>query len=427
MTSDLFIARQPIFDGDRRTFGYELLYRAGPDSLAAIDDPDAATKEVMQRAVLDWGMERIIGEHFGFINASPQLIASGLHRSLPPEGIIIELREDETPDGNVLDALAMARREGYHFALDNVSSLEQLRSSRLLPLTSMVKVEAHLLGQDDFGRIAEWVRSERPGTLLIAEKIEQSNQCSAAVEAGYDLFEGHYFARPEILRRAARPSSMTSTLSLMAEMQRDDIDINRVEELVGTDPTLAYRILAVVNSSAFGLDRRVESLRHAIVLLGVGQVRRLATLIAMSASGESSEELVAAAAIRARVASEVTSNPELKSGAFTVGLLSLTDALYQTPMEELVDELPVSASIREALIDGTGPFGTALAIARACERADIEQLMELAPEQVASVQNIYADAVNWADGIRGQLGGRRSKVRLPQEMRAPSGVHGVAV
>ncbi len=76
MTSDLFIARQPIYDGDRHTFGYELLYRAGPESLAAIDDPDAATKEVMQRAVLDWGMERIIGEHFGFINASPGLVAT---------------------------------------------------------------------------------------------------------------------------------------------------------------------------------------------------------------------------------------------------------------------------------------------------------------------------------------------------------------
>ena len=414
MSTDIFLARQPIYDGDRRTFGYELLYRGGPDAASIIVDPDEATRSVMQHALLDWGMERIIGEHFGFINASPQLVVDGLHRALPPEGIILELREEQIPDGETLDRLAMARREGYHFALDNVRSLRHVCSSRLLGLSSMLKVEVPDLGVGELTEIARWVRAEQPGTLLIAEKVETAAHHAAATEAGFDLFEGYYYARPETLRRSARPSGVTSTMSLMAEMQRSDIDIDRVEELVGSDPSLAYRILAVVNSSAFGLDRRVESLRHAIVLLGVGQVRHLATLIALSASNDSNDELVASAAIRGRVASAVTASRDDKSAAFTVGLLSVTDALYQTPMEELIDELPVSAAIREALLDGTGPHGDALAIARSCERADVDRLVELVPDRLDEVQEAYAEAVAWADALRAQIRRKRSSVTLPR-------------
>ena len=414
MTKEIFLARQPILDRERRTFGYELLYRDGPDAPVLFDDPDDATRCVMQRAMIDWGMERIIGDRFGFINASAQLIISGMHRALPPEGIIIELLEDGTYDGQTVDALTRARRDGYHFALDNITSEDALRSSRVLHLVSMVKIEVSNVSDSDVGRLAEWLRAAHPGTLLVAEKVETMEQYTRSFDAGFDLFEGFFFARPEVLRRASRPANLSATMSLMAEMQRSDIDLGRVEELVGSDPSLAYRLLAVVNSSAFGLDRRVDSLRHAIVLLGVNQVRHLATLIALSADKDSNDELVAIGAVRARLASSIVPSPDMRSAAFTVGLLSVTDALYQTPMDQLLDDLPVSSEIREALLDGSGPYGLALAAARACERADIERLEELVPGRIEEVQEAYASAIEWTEALRSQIVVKRSRVSLPR-------------
>lgn len=413
MTTEIFLARQPILDRDRRTFGYELLYREGPDANVLFADPDDATRCVMQRAMIDWGMERIIGDRFGFINASAQLIVSGMHQALPPEGIIIELREDASYDAATVDALARAHSDGFHFALDNITTESELLTSRVLHLVSMVKIEMSKISEASVTRLAECVRSSRPGALLVAEKVETMAEYESALEAGFDLFEGYYFARPELMRRAARPSNMSATMSLMSEMQRPDIDINRVEELVGTDPSLAYRLLAVVNSSAFGLDRRVDSLRHAIVLLGVNQVRHLATLIALSASKDSNDELVVIGATRARLASSIVA-PDLRNGAFTVGLLSVTDSLYQTPMDELLDDLPVSEDIRAALLEGTGPYGPALDAVRACETADVARLGELLPGRIQEVQEAYAAAIEWVEVLRGQLAVKRSRVSLPQ-------------
>ena len=141
MTAEVFLGRQPMVDVDRQIFGYELLYRGGPDSATIFDDPDAATRGVMERVLLQWGMEHVVGDRFGMINASASLVVHGLHRAMPPEGMIIEVREETPFDDDTIDALQQARYDGYHFALDNVSRLGDLERSQLLPLASIVKIE----------------------------------------------------------------------------------------------------------------------------------------------------------------------------------------------------------------------------------------------------------------------------------------------
>lgn len=413
----VFLGRQPILDRDRRTFGYELLYRSGPDGQLDFDDPDDATQAVIQRSLLDWGLEKIIGDRFGFINASPQLVVKGNHRALPPEGIIFELRVDDDYDGPTMDALARARRDGYHFALDNVNDFDALERSALLAHVSIVKVEVSR-SAGELTEIVELVREMRPGVLIVAEKVETDDDFRSSMEAGFDLFEGYFFARPEVLSKEARPASVGSSMALLAEMQRADIDIDRIERIVGGDPSLAFRLLAVVNSSAFGLDRRVESLRHAIVLLGISQVRHLATLLALSAAKGSSEELIALGATRARLASNLAPTPELRGGASTVGLLSVTDALYHAPMNELLEELPVTQPIRDALLNGDGEYGRILEMVLLCESADLDRLEELAPGRLEEIQEAYGEAVQWADTLRAQITSGRSKTRLPSRPAA---------
>jgi EAL and modified HD-GYP domain-containing signal transduction protein len=197
-------------------------------------------------------------------------------------------------------------------------------------------------------------------------------------------------------------------MALVAETQRHDVSIDRLEQVVSGDASVAYRVLAVVNSSAFGLDRRVESLRHAIVLLGINQVRHLAILLAMSATRDASEELIKLGATRARLISRLVSRTDASSGGFTVGLLSVTEALYRTPMDELLLELPVSESISNALLHGEGEYGRLLEVARACEQIDVERIDELLPGDTHRVVDEYRAAVEWADQICSHLASRPS-------------------
>ena len=363
---------------------------------------------MIERAYLDWGMEKLIGQRFGLINADPSLIARGLHRVLPPEGIILELREGGGFDAETTDALLRARREGYHFALDNVATLDQINRSRAISMCSLVKIDFSRAPLEMLPMFVEQVKRIKPDIMVVGEKVETAGQYAVAVDAGFDLFQGYYFARPDILRKSSRPANALAVMALVAETQRHDVSIDRLEDVVGGDPTLAYRVLAVVNSSAFGLDRRVESLRHAIVLLGINQVRHLAILMAMTATKDASEELIKLGASRARLLSRLASRHDQSSGAFTVGLLSVTDALYRTPMEDLMNELPVTEAIKAALLDGEGEYGTLLKVALACEHADVEAIEELMPGDAPHIVEAYRHAVEWADEICSHVAGRPS-------------------
>jgi EAL and modified HD-GYP domain-containing signal transduction protein len=378
MTSEVFLARQPIVDADRDVFGFELLYRGGPDRATAFDDPDAATRGVMERVFLHWGMERVVGHRFGLINASASLVVNGLHLAMAPEGMIIEVREPEPFDDATVDALRRARMNGYHFALDNVSRLGDLERSELLPLASIVKIELTTTHHAEIERLIAVARERSPGVLVIAEKVESADELNRCIDHGFDLFQGYHLAEPEVLRRPARPVGHRSADDLRSEME-GDVDLDRIEQIVSSDPSLAFRLLTAVNANAFGLDRRVESVAGALGLLGITKLRCLADLLASSQDVLHDADAIALGASRARMAAALLADADAASSGVLAALLSVGDRLYGSSLGEVLDELPLPEEITAAILGGHGPVGRALDIIRACERDDHVRLDELAP------------------------------------------------
>lgn len=398
MNSEVFLGRQQIVDAEREVFGYELLYRDGPDGATTIDDPDARTHRVMERVFLQWGMEHVVGDRFGLINASAGLIVRGLHEAMPAEGVIIEIREHEPFAGDTLEALRRARMNGYHFALDNASRLGDLEYSELLPLASIIKIELTKAHHAELDRLLAVARERSPGVLVVAQKVETLEEFNRCVDHGFDLFQGYHLGEPELLRRPARPARAASA----AELQRaltDDIDIAEVDAAVSSDPSLTFRLLAAVNANAFGLDRRVGSIGDAIALLGIGKLRCLADLLASST--DTFDDTGAAAHLelgvaRAHMAAALLDETADRSRGVTAALLSVTDRLYGTPLAELLDELPMDDLTVDAVLHGHGRVGEVLDIIRACEVGDHRALEGLAPGRGDELLTIHERAAQRA-------------------------------
>lgn len=399
MSGTVYLGRQPIVDADRGLFGYELLSRDGPGRVSTFDDPDAATRGVMERALYQWGMERVVRDHFGLVNASASLVVRGLHHAMPPEGIIIEMREVEPFDDETVEALQQARYNGYHFALDNVSRLADLERSRLLPLASIVKVELTTALDAEIPRLVSVARDRSPGVLVVAEKVEGVADFKRCIEHGFDLFQGYYIAEPEVLERPARPAGRRSAAALHQSLlsHPDHIDVGELEAILSRDPSLAFRLLTAVSADAFGLDCSVGSLGQAMALLGAEKLRCLTELIATSAETIDDDHHVARShltrgAVRARMAETLLADTDHVGGGVTVALLSTADSLYETPLGELLDELPVTDEITAALLHGHGPLGTAIDIIRACERNDADTIDLLAPGRRDALLAMFAEA-----------------------------------
>jgi EAL and modified HD-GYP domain-containing signal transduction protein len=383
MNSEVFLGRQQIVDAEREIFGYELLYR-GHDQRIPIDDPDAATRCVMERVFLQWGMEHVVGDRFGLMNASASLIVNGLHEAMPPEAMIIEVREPSPFDATTVDALRQARRNGYHFALDNVSRLCDLEHSELLPLASIVKIELTTAHHAEIGRLIMVARERSPGVLVVAEKVESHDEFNRCVDRGFDLFQGFHLGEPEVLRRPARHAGRRAATALHATLG-DEIDVAQAEAIVASDPSLTFRLLAAVNANAFGLDRRVTTLDEAIALLGVSKLRCLADLLASSIDAvddhtdDRHTDQVIRGTARADMVAVLLADTDLVRFGVTAGLLSVVDRLYDAPLAELLDELPMSDVAIRALLHGAGRVGEALDVVRACEQGDRASLDQLAP------------------------------------------------
>ena len=111
--SDIFLARQPIFDRRQSVVGYELLYRHGNVEQALIDDDEVASARVAINALTEIGLQSLVGDRRAWINVTREFLLQGLAYSLPPGRVVLELLEGQLVDQPLLDVLADVRAAGY--------------------------------------------------------------------------------------------------------------------------------------------------------------------------------------------------------------------------------------------------------------------------------------------------------------------------
>ena len=178
---------------------------------------------------------------------------------------------------------------------------------------------------------------------LLAEKIETHEEFQQALSMGFDYFQGYFFSKPEILKsRDISPSKIT-LLNIMSEANREDFRITELEKFVSRDLSINYKLMRYINSAYFGMFKRVKSVKQTIVLLGVKEVRRFISLIAMAqlVSGKP-DELIRASLIRARLCENLGKEAVGKDGSelFTLGLFSFIDAILNDEMGNIMEDLP---------------------------------------------------------------------------------------
>jgi len=385
----IYLGRQPILDASRRRHGYELLYRNGDVESAFFADPHDATRRVVEQALLEWGLSDLVGDGMAFINVTSKFLQSGLFTVLPPEQVVFELSEPDWFDRATIEAVRNVARLGYRIALDDVVSTNVDGLGEVLPHIEIVKVDALAREPEETQYLVAQLKALAPHVLLLAERVETIETFQLCSRLGFELFQGYFFAKPEVVSRSERPISQHGSRVLMAALQDPTMTIDDLASLAETDPTLTYRLLKLVNASAIGLANRIDSVRQAMVLLGLDHVRQLATLLALAGGTVGNPELLTLAVTRAHMARQLLVDRPEAASAFTAGLLSVVDAVFSTPMEELLDELPVSDEVRDALLLGKGPIGDVLQLIQAHERADHAELQRLGEIDLDSIRAAY--------------------------------------
>lgn len=390
-TDPIQIGRQAIFDRDLRVYAYELLYRDASGQ-NRIDDGDRASSVTLLNAFMEIGLDRLVGPHKAFVNLTRHFFVDMPPIPFAPEQVVLEVLEDVEVDDALLDGLQAMASQGFALAMDDYSFQPQL--TPILPLVRYVKVEVQPDRLDELARRMPMLRAT--GARLLAEKVETAEQFEQLKAMGFDYFQGFFFARPNLVRSSRLRESSAMVIQLLSRLNDPAVAMDEVVKLVSQDPGLSFKVLRYINSAAVGLRHRVDSIHRAVVLMGLQRIRAWASLFAMSGLEGRPMELLNMGLVRANLCEHFARQrgQDRPETAYTVGLLSILDAMMGQPIETLMKDLPLSGEIRGAITAREGPLGRILDQVVRIERNDWTDLgaQGLDPAQAAEAYAASAAA-----------------------------------
>lgn len=399
---DFFIARQPIFSVHRKLYAYELLYRGYTDYTLADVSGNKATSSLLTSVFLTEGIGAVSKSKPCFINFTKDLLLKKIAYSFPRNQVVVEILEDVEPTREIVEAVAGLKNAGYTIALDDF--VLDCRLEPLIALADIIKIDVRLTPFDSIVKTLHYL--SRFNVKLLAEKVETNEEFERANKLGFKYFQGYFFNKPEKIRIKELSSAKITLFSLLAEVGKKATTLDRLHSIISRDLAISYKLLRFLNSAYFYRLEKVKNVKHAIAYLGEKELRRFLILVIVSElATEKPTELVRQALVRAKFSELLAQHSilaEYDLEVFMVGMFSFMDTMLDTEMNTVMDKLPVTDAVKDALVHRTGMFAPFVDAIVAYERKQRQRFVDIIEElniDSTVTPTLYLDAIKYSNGM----------------------------
>ena len=351
--------------------------------------------------------DALFGNRWGVVPAAPQLLLDQtLEGRFPAQQTVLRLTETILGNETALQRCAQLRRLGFKFAA--AAHLLRSAASPLGELAEIVTLDLASTSPEDAARIA-WRFSRQPVTLL-AEGVATAELHEQCRQFGYRYCQGRFITAPGAHQQGLLAGSKFDHLVLFRKVLQG-ADLPELEEAFRRTPELTYRLLRLVNSVSIGCTYRIESIRHALTILGQEQLLRWVLLSAFTSpeGWPQDSPLFSLVATRGKLM-ELTvqrlhpgaAGAAAGGSAFVTGILSLLHLSLGISPEELCHHLSLDGRIEAALLTRDGELGTLLTLAEMLDgnrRDTVRETVERLTFGVAELLPLQRAAFAWVDGI----------------------------
>ncbi|MCB2182852.1 MAG: HDOD domain-containing protein [Desulfobulbaceae bacterium] len=377
----IFVARQPIFKRSLRVYGYELLFRSGLDNFFDPNqDGDTATSKLIANSFSLIGISKITEGKKAFINFTDDMLLKEYATLFPREITVAEVLEDVRVTREIISACQDIVAKGYILALDDYVFSKEFQP--LVEIAHIIKFDIQALTLKELEQ--EVRRLESYKVLLLAEKVETREEYEAVKDMGFTLFQGYFFSKPNIIQGRDIPGSKLQYLQILRAIEDKNFDFKKITEFVSRDVSLSFKLLKYVNSAAMRRRVEVTSLQRAVALIGEQTLRKWLSLMMLSyMADEKPVELLRLTLLRARfceqVGEKMGKGGDFAASCYTVGMFSLLDVILDQPMNVLLRELNLSATIVHTLVgDKKTALSPILKLAQSYERGEWGEVIQIA-------------------------------------------------
>lgn len=405
---EVFVARQPIFNSKEEVFAYELLYRNNQVNAFPDIDEDQATAEVIINSFLNIGIDQLSEGKPCFINFTEKLLKLRVPAYFRPREIVVEILETVKPSAELVRICKDLKELGYQIALDDYVINETNPFARqLLKYADIIKVDFLNTPKEMREKIELLVSQLRIKT--VAEKVETREEYEEAKSKGYDYFQGYFFEKPVIMSTHDVPAYFQSYYEMIQNLSKEEPSLDRIAELIERDISLSYKLLRLINSPAYRPKQKINSIRQAIVLLGLIELEKWIYVLAVRENivhhSQMAEETIRLSMRRAKMCEEIGRlqiGKSVSSSYFMTGMFSLMDSLLNIPMKQILDELPLQDDICEALRGENNHLKVILDLAVAVEKAQWSRISEMCEKlnvDEKTIFKIYSEALAWSSQL----------------------------
>ncbi|MBL0011702.1 MAG: HDOD domain-containing protein [Nitrosomonas sp.] len=404
---EVYLGRLPILDSKQNLVAFELLFRSDQNNTVTVTDNSAASANVIIDTYGQLGIENVIGKRRGFIKVDTELLMHDAICMLPKKHVVLEILRSVEINDAIIHRCTFLKQKGYQLALSNVVQLDK-RFDRIMPLINVVKINITALKQNDLISLIR--KLKRSPVLFLAEKVENQEIARNCIALNFQMLQGFYFAKPEIISGKRIDPSKLSLLKLLLLVVKDS-DVTEIENELKYQPGLSYNLLRMVNSAASGLPSTINSIKRAIMILGRKQLQRWIQILLYAAKqkdGSASDALMQTATVRGKLLEfiAIADRPHDKNHhdrAFMVGTLSLLDTLLGIEMSELVSSLSIQKDMGDALLNRRGYLGRQLELIEAHEKGEFEKVSSMLAElgflSISEFTRMELEAAAWANRI----------------------------
>jgi EAL and modified HD-GYP domain-containing signal transduction protein len=220
---------------------------------------------------------------------------------------------------------------------------------------------------------------------------------------GYDYFQGFFFSKPTIIKQKDISSMNANLFEIFEELNSDSPNYLVISDIIQRDLGLTYKLLMLVNTIKFEAKRPIRSVRYALTFLGINEIFQWVSLIMIKdLQNSENAEMIKLSMIRAKLMELIARELNLydrESEYFLVGIFSFIDVILDREMKEVLSELPLSATIKNALTDRSTQMGRTLDFLIAYEKTDWENVIGKYPLNLIEDERfllIYMEALGWA-------------------------------
>ena len=371
-----YIVRQPILDANQKAIGYEILYQ---EELANVEERDASAANAIENFLSSMDGGKFLDNKTAFLTFTRNLLVKNVPKIFATQKLVIQI-EDAIIVNPLAHALIMKyKAKGYRIAVVDFEFAP--RYFGVLDIVDYIKVNFGDLSNTSIESIVKIGLSF--GKTIIAYNVDTKEAYDKAVAYGCQYFQGAYVAEklPSTIRKMNHMQG--NFFMLMVAVTKDEPDIDEIEEIISRDVSLTFSLLRLVNSAYFALKNRAKSVKQALVVLGLGQLKQWIYLLSFKQDdGSMPDELIKTSFLRANFAAELLDHaqdmPISRSEAYLMGMFSTLGKLMDVPLEEPLGELPIAQEIKDALIKHEGRAGLLYDVILCYEKADWKKMSSCA-------------------------------------------------